>query len=100
MKRMAVLLILGALVFSGCAYFNTFYNAKKQFGDAEKAYLANPPDLEISSGQRDLYEQAIKKASKILVFYPNSKYVDDALFLMGKAYFRTVSYTHLRAHET
>ncbi len=88
MKRMALLLILGALVFSGCAYFNTFYNAKKQFGDAEKAYLANPPDLEISSSQRDLYEQAIKKASKILVFYPNSKYVDDALFLMGKAYFR------------
>ena len=88
MKRMVILLILGALVFPGCAYFNTFYNAKKQFGEAEKVYLANPPDLEISSNQRGLYEQAIKKASKILVFYPNSKYVDDALFLMGKAYFR------------
>jgi len=88
MRRTIVLLILGACLFLGCAYFNTFYNAKKQFGEAEKAYQDNPPEMEISGSQRELYEQAIKKASKILVFYPNSKYVDDALFLMGKAYFR------------
>ena len=92
MRRTIGLLALAALLFFGCAYFNTFYNAKKQFREAEKAYQDNPPELEISSGQRDLYEQAIKKASKILVFYPNSKYVDDALFLMGKAYFRMEEY--------
>ena len=88
MRRMIALLALGVLLLLGCAYYNTFYNAKKQFREAEKAYQTNPPELEISSSQRELYEQAIKKASKILVFYPNSKYVDDALFLMGKAYFR------------
>jgi TolA-binding protein len=81
-------LVLCGLVLLGCAYFNTFYNAKKQFRAAEKAYLEKPPEVEISSNQRQLYEEAIKKASKILVFYPNSKYVDDALFLMGKSYFR------------
>jgi len=88
MRRTTGLLALCLCLLLGCAYFNTFYNAKKQFGEAEKAYQDNPPDLEISGSQRELYEQAIKKASKILVFYPNSKYVDDALFLMGKAYFR------------
>jgi TolA-binding protein len=87
-KRTITILVLCALAFLDCAYFNTFYNAKKQFAEAEKAYLANPPELQISGSQRELYEQAIKKASKILAFYPNSKYVDDALFLMGKSYFR------------
>jgi TolA-binding protein len=88
MRRTIGLLALCLLLLIGCAYFNTFYNAKKQFKEAEKAYQANPPELEVSASQRELYEQAIKKASKILVFYPDSRYVDDALFLMGKAYFR------------
>lgn len=72
----------------GCAYYNTFYNAKKQFRSAEKSLAKNAPGTAITSSQRDLYEQAIKKASKVLTFHPNSKYVDDALFMMGKAYFR------------
>jgi TolA-binding protein len=87
-SRSIIAASLCALLLTGCAYFNTFYNAKKQFNTAEKAYRENPPELEISGSQREMYEQAIKKASKILVFYPESKYVDDALFLMGKAYFR------------
>ena len=88
MRRLFLPLVLCTLFLSGCAYYNTFYNAKKQFKKAEQSHKDKPAELGLSSSQRDLYEQAIKKASKVLTFYPNSKYADDALFMMGKAYFR------------
>lgn len=88
MKRVISLLALCVLLLLSCAYYNTFYNAKKEFKKAEEALAADPPTAGPSASQRDLYEKAIKKASKVLTFYPNSKYVDDALFMMGKAYFR------------
>jgi TolA-binding protein len=88
LKRFVLLVALCTLALWDCAYYNTFYNAKKQFKKAEEALAENPPVAGPSSGQRDLYEQAIKKASKVLTFHPKSKYVDDALFLMGKSYFR------------
>ncbi len=88
LRRLLFTCVLCGLLLFACAYYNTFYNAKKQFKKAEEALAANPPVAGPSSSQRDLYEQAIKKASKVLTFHPNSKYVDDALFLMGKSYFR------------
>lgn len=88
LKRLALISILSMLLLLSCAYYNTFYNAKKQFKKAEESLAANPTGTGPSGSQIDLYEQAIKKASKVLTFYPNSKYADDALFLMGKSYFR------------
>lgn len=41
----------------------------------------------VSQQERMLYEDAIKKASKVLRFHPDSKWVDDALWLIGKAYY-------------
>jgi len=95
----------------GCAYYNTFYNAKKFYNAAsaerkkrmrtqvvelspeEKEQLkrqgitsssdANRP----SSQEMQSYQQAIEKASSLLEFYPKSKYVDDALMLLGESFF-------------
>ena len=88
LRRLVFISAVLILSLLSCAYYNTFYNAKKQFNSAEKSAAKNAPGTAITSSQRDLYEQSIKKASKVLTFHPNSKYVDDALFLMGKAYFR------------
>ena len=41
---------------------------------------------------RELYEKAIKKASKVLAFHPKSKYVDDALYIIGKSYYSMEEY--------
>ncbi|MEE8417588.1 MAG: tetratricopeptide repeat protein, partial [candidate division Zixibacteria bacterium] len=41
---------------------------------------------------RILYEDAIKKASKVLRFHPDSKWVDDALWLIGKSYYNMGDY--------
>ena len=51
-----------------------------------KSEKANPTVLK-------LYEEAIAKASKLLTFYPKSKYVDDALLIIGKSYYYMGEYS-------
>lgn len=46
----------------------------------------------VSPQVKILYEDAIKKASKVLKFHPDSKWVDDALWLIGKSYYNMGDY--------
>ncbi|HTX18385.1 MAG TPA: tetratricopeptide repeat protein [Bacteroidota bacterium] len=82
------------------AYFNTYYNAKKAFEDAEKQVLDQQQTLAASAkpasqntpppipgDAKTKFNTAIEKCSKLLTFYPTSKWVDDALFMIGKSYF-------------
>ena len=97
----APLLLACCLSLSGCVYFNTFYNAKKFYRQAEKervkheevyagwAFDGAGPELQRQrSNQADqLYDKAARKASKVLEKYKESDLVDDAMFLMGKSFY-------------
>lgn len=76
-----------ALLASGCAYFNTFYSAKKNFRDAElqRSQQVEDPEARANSGQAALYDKAIEAASKVVIEYSKSKYVDDAMLLIGRS---------------
>ncbi len=80
------------------AYFNTYYNAQTAFDDGEKEVIAAraqelgkpvplAAELVLSQGAKDKFNLAIEKASKLLTFYPTSKWVDNALLMIGKSYF-------------
>ncbi|RMF59293.1 MAG: hypothetical protein D6743_16550 [Calditrichaeota bacterium] len=71
---------------SSCAYYNTFYNTKKLYRDAVKAYEGRKGERPTAQEIR-AYDQTIAKASKILQVYPNSKYVDDALMILGECFY-------------
>ncbi|MFC1492867.1 tetratricopeptide repeat protein [candidate division KSB1 bacterium] len=79
-------ILLIAVYLSGCAYFNTFFNAKQAYkrgiraveGDAQGAVPANA----VSD-----FTLAVEKASKLLELYPGSKYTDDALLMIGRCYY-------------
>jgi len=87
------LLILSPWIFliSQCAYYNTFYNAQKYFESAEKTrqkqQKGRGPGLEVPQIRIPDYDKAIEKASKILELYPKSRYVDDALMIIGKSFY-------------
>lgn len=66
-----------------CAYYNTFFNAKKDFEVAQKLELAENGRPKTMAIQK--YTSSIKKCSYLLTEYPESKYVDDALFMLAKA---------------
>lgn len=73
----------------GCAYYNVLYNAKQKYREAQdvraQALLADPERTKIGSQEDRLYQDAFEKAAKVVRFYPKSKWVDDALLLMGAA---------------
>jgi len=86
-RKKFLLLVLVTLIFSsGCGvYFNTFFNAKKYFGSAEKARKNSPAG---NAGSGD-YQKAIEKALKVVESHPNSKYYDDAVYILAVSYFHT-----------
>jgi len=83
-------LCLGAMLQS-CAYYNTFYNTEKNFreGLAEnKKRLGDKPTAQ----EIQKFDLTIEKASKVLQLYPNSKYADDAVLILGQCFFYKQEY--------
>lgn len=84
------------------AYYNTFYNAEQFF---DKGYQAIVKGKEALNTEKPIritekpskagftdFDKAIEKGAKILREYEKSKWVDDALFLIGKSYFYQMNY--------
>jgi len=84
--------LLAPTLGAGCAYYNAFYNAKTAYSEAEKLGENIDPQDRPTGAQRPKYATAIAKCKIVLDEYPDSKYVDDALFLMGKCQFRLREY--------
>ena len=80
------------LFFTSCVYFNTFYNAKNSFNkaveiidnDSSKNYQQNNT---LSNTAKNLLYESISSSNIVLEKYPDSKYVDDAIYYIGRAYF-------------
>jgi len=91
-----VLLLLGG---SGCVYYNTFFNARQSFSEAESSRKSSK--RRGFKGNQAQYERAIEKSLKIVENYPNSKYYDDALYVLTVSYYWTEKYnsTERRARE-
>lgn len=85
-KKIIPFFLIIFILFSFCAYYNTFYNAEKKFKEARKVHRTSGSD-EPSKRANPKYDEAIKKASSVLTFHPKSKWVDDALFLIGKSFY-------------
>ncbi|RKX19008.1 MAG: hypothetical protein DRP26_04190 [Candidatus Zixiibacteriota bacterium] len=108
MCRKSSILLLVVLSFS-CVYYNLFYNAKQNFKLAEEnqrrsqinsrqqrssmlagSILFQEPSASMT--ERNLYKTAIDKANRVVVFHPESKYVDDALWIIGKSRYNMTEY--------
>ncbi len=83
-SRLLVPLLLLTALGASCAYFNTLYNARRLYSEAEERRENEGSEREL----RDRYGEVVDKCVKVVQDYPDSKWVDDALFLMGKALIR------------
>jgi len=82
--RTIAVLLLPLLLLSACsfAYYNTFFNAKKYY---KKAQAASPrDDGRPAAGAVNDYNTAIQKCGIIITEYKETKWVDDAVFLLAK----------------
>ncbi len=76
----------GITILIGCAYYNSYYNAKKSYNNAlkiiEKSNSTSVPGNAVTA-----FNIAIAKASRVLELYPNSRWADDAVLIIGKSYY-------------
>ncbi|MBN1479018.1 outer membrane protein assembly factor BamD, partial [candidate division KSB1 bacterium] len=103
--------ILFVLLSTQCAYYNTFHNAKKFYKEAEKERKKREKtqvvelspeeeeqlrkagrsvqDTKNRASQQEMqnYQQAIERSSRVLEYFPNSRWFDDALILIGKCFY-------------
>src|SRR5690606_19075765 len=93
--------LLGQRYDNFTAYYNTFYNAKREFSREEEQLLRAErpverdryltlfiePEPQSGAGRSGGFAKAIEKGADLLRDHPESKWVDDALLLIGKAYF-------------
>ena len=117
MMRRGLLLVILVLLGAGCgtnsfvgrrfdnftAYYNTFYNARRAFDRGVKNLIRvdDPIDRQVylpifsnpdrASSSKD-FEDAVKKSADVLRKHDNSKWVDDALLLIGKSQFYQQNY--------
>jgi TolA-binding protein len=84
------------------AYYNTFYNAKKSFeqgvekSESQNRKLNTIQPIRIyrtpmGAGSQD-FQKAIDKGADILRKHDDTKWVDDALLIIGKSYFYRKEY--------
>jgi TolA-binding protein len=84
LKITAAVIVMTAASLHSCAYFNTLYNARKIYREAEESRKQEGSERQL----RDKYKEVVRKCAKIVRDYPNSRWMDDALFLMGQALVR------------
>ncbi|MCK5145702.1 tetratricopeptide repeat protein [bacterium] len=75
------------LAISGCAYYNTFYNARKAFKAGQNAIQKEGKRAGGAIPGQSNFDKAIEKSQKVIDDYPQSRWVDDALLMMGKCSF-------------
>jgi len=88
MKYYKIIALVLAFIFvgSGCVYYNTFYHAKKNFNNAEERREKTGQE-NAAGGSASGYKKAIEKSLAVITDHPESKYVDDALYIIGKSYY-------------
>ncbi|MGQ0813135.1 MAG: hypothetical protein ACT4O1_01555 [Gemmatimonadota bacterium] len=84
-----------ALALSNCGYFNSLYNARRQFADAERLRMRG--DLLTARGG---YIGSIEKAARSYRKYPTGRWADDALYLIARSRFQLGEYPAARAAFT
>jgi len=82
LRRLVLLLALAVLA-SSCAYYNTFFLARKYYfkGTAGLPYLVDKRDATAAQN----FTKAIDYSKKVLANYPKSKWVDDAYLLWARS---------------
>lgn len=90
MKKL-ILAIFVILLLTGCAYYNTFFNAEQYFKSAQNESLSS--DGKPSRNAVQNYNKAMKKCGIILTDYKDTKWADDALFMLAQClYYKQKNY--------
>ncbi len=78
-----------------CAYYNTFYNAEQYFNQGVKE-LENSPDKKVTVSIRNNFDTAIEKSNKVIIEYPDSRWTDNAAYIIAVSNYYKTNYLNAR----
>ncbi|MFC2150654.1 tetratricopeptide repeat protein [Calditrichota bacterium] len=86
--------LLLLLVVSGCAYYNYLYNAKNFYeaGEEERRRSQEEPSKASKTPGSSNYNKSVESIERMLEYYPNNRWVPEALLLIAKSYYHTERY--------
>jgi tetratricopeptide (TPR) repeat protein len=97
-KKLSIISLL--VLLSGCSlwdnfvtYFNTFYNAERDYNQAIELINESKPDPfefkfdKVPNGTNKLFNNVVKNLSDILQHHPKSKYAEPSLLILGKVFY-------------
>lgn len=84
--------LASAFLFSGCAYFNTYYNAKKLFDQASRNRPGFPDTVAAGSAESGLYQKSFDKFAYVIAKYPSSRWAPPSLYHMAEAAYKRGEY--------
>jgi outer membrane protein OmpA-like peptidoglycan-associated protein/TolA-binding protein len=93
MRLFACLLAAVVLLGGGCAYYNTFYNARASYREGLNLKAQNQ-----NTQAKAKFDKAIEKSALVIKQWPKSRWVDDALFLVGASYYQEGQYAKAVRH--
>ena len=87
MRRILPVVIVLAVAASSCAYYNTYYLAKKYYDLAtlKQPYLVDRDHIADPGGTSQNFRKSIDYSKKVLAQYAKSKWVDDAYLLWARS---------------
>jgi len=77
----------------GCAYFNTFYNAEMFYREGMRLKAQGQTGAALPK-----FDKAIEKSALVINRWPKSRWVDDALFLIGRSYYEKGDYARAASY--
>ena len=97
MKKLTYSALLVAVIFAvaDCAYFNAFYLASKNYKNGERL-RKNAGGVADAEAKRS-YTEAVKWAREVIAQYPDSRYIDDSLFIIGMSRYYSNDYVVARS---
>jgi TonB family protein len=74
------------LALTACVRFNKFYNARRDFAEAERLSNQREAGSRPSPAEGKKYQACIARCQDIVTEHPNSSFVDDCMLLVGKSW--------------
>ena len=85
-KKIVWAFLILLITLTSCAYYNTFYNAEMYYEKGIKDFKESLEKNNINFSKKN-FNLAIEKSEKVLVNYPDSKWCDDAQYLIAVSNF-------------
>lgn len=96
MKHYKILSLIFLFFLASCAYYNTFYNAKYYFNEAQKIMRKTENKEKMDAQAIENLDKAISKSKKVLYKYPDSRWSDNAQYIIAISTFYKGNYESAR----